>query len=95
MQPGVELDRAIHTKLFGLVEDSIVPPYSTEEAEANKVKAKIKSLWGKPIVCGETRLRPKKWFARYDSDPSTSTEVLAESYPLAICRLAIVLAERR
>jgi hypothetical protein len=37
----------------------------------------------------------RKFFARYDSDPSTATEALAETEPLAICRLALVLIKRR
>jgi hypothetical protein len=36
----------------------------------------------------------KRFFARYDSDPSTATEVLAETEPLAICRLALILLKR-
>jgi hypothetical protein len=54
----------------------------------------LKSNFGKPIVIGQTRMANKKFFARYDSDPSTATEVLAETEALAICRLALILLKR-
>jgi hypothetical protein len=92
---GTELDGLIHERLF--VENSKGQPlnYSSSIQLADKVKAKVKSLYGHPVVAGETKSRPKRFFARFENDPSTSTEVLAETYPLAICRLALLLSEKR
>lgn len=36
----------------------------------------------------------RTWFARSEWEPENPTEVLAESYPLAICRWAILLEQR-
>lgn len=67
-------------------------PYSTDAKAADKVRARIKSLYGYSVSTGETRLRaPRRFFARLESGPSTSTEVLADTVPLAICRLALVM----
>ena len=89
---GPELDAIIHRKLFGQnAENVTVPPYSTNSSESSKVRSKLKSNFGHPIVLGQTRMANKRFFARYDSDPSTATEVLAETEPLAICRLAAIL----
>ena len=92
---GPELDVIIHRKLFGHpAENEQAPPYSTNPSESSKVRSKLKSNFGKPIVIGQTRMSTKRYFARYDSDPSTATEVLAESEALAICRLALILLRR-
>lgn len=92
--PGSELDLWIHANLFK-GEGSPVLPYSTEEKAAEKVRARIKSLYGHRVETGTTRLRSTPFFARFESGPSTSTEVLAESLPLAICRLALVVGSKR
>ena len=92
---GPELDAIIHRKLFGQnAENESAPPYSTNSSESSKVRSKLKSNYGHPIVIGQTRMSNKRFFARYDSDPSTATEVLAESEALAICRLALILLRR-
>ena len=92
---GPELDAIIHRKLFGQnAENEQAPPYSTSSSESSRVRSKLKSNYGRPIVIGQTRMSNKRFFARYDSDPSTATEVLAESEPLAICRLALILLRR-
>jgi len=89
------LDKLIHTRLFGENDsDANVPAYSTDSSASGKVRSKLKSLYGHPIVVGTTRMSGRKHFARYDSDPSTATEVLAETEPLALCRLAAVLLKR-
>lgn len=93
--PGPELDEIIHRKLFSQeAGNERVPPYSTDRSEGLKVRSKLKSQYGYPIIVGETRMSNRKFFARYDSDPSTATEVLADSEPLAICRLALILTRR-
>jgi hypothetical protein len=92
---GPELDELIHRKLFGQNnENEKAPPYSTTRPDSSKVRSKLKSQYGHPIVVGQTRMASKRFFARYDSDPSTATEVLAETEPLAICRLALILLKR-
>ena len=92
---GPELDEIIHRKLFGQnSEDGKAPPYSTNVSDSSKVRSRLKSNYGHPIVIGQTRMAAKRHFARYDSDPSTATEVLAETEALALCRLAAVLLKR-
>jgi hypothetical protein len=92
---GPELDEIIHRKLFGQnSENGKVPSYSSDASESSKVRSRLKSNYGHPIIIGQTRLATKRYFARYDSDPSTATEVLAETEPLAICRLALILLRR-
>ena len=92
---GPEMDAIIHRRLFGQNgESDRVPPYSTSSSESSKVRTRLKSNYGHPIIVGQTRMTNKRFFARYDSDPSTATEVLAETEPLAICRLALILLRR-
>jgi hypothetical protein len=91
--PGPELDKWIHAKLFPN-ENSSPPPYSTDDKAAEKVRSRLKILYGHRVETGTTRLRHTPYFARFDTGPSTSTEALAESLPLAICRLALVVALR-
>jgi hypothetical protein len=89
------LDKLIHTRLFGQNDtDDAIPAYSVDASASAKVRSKLKSTFGHPIIIGQTRMAGRKHFARYDSDPSTATEVLAETEPLAICRLAALLLKR-
>lgn len=85
---GKELD-AVVTEL--LYPGSEPLPFSTDTRLADKVKAQLKALYGFPIVEGKTRLPGRKYFARFESGPSTSTEVLAETREVAICRLAVLI----
>jgi hypothetical protein len=89
---GPELDELIHERIFR--ESSNALSYSTSMKFADKLRARIKTLYGCRVVVGETQLRAKPYFARFESGPSTSTEVLADSVPLALCRLALLLSER-
>jgi hypothetical protein len=92
---GPELDEVIHRRLFGQkTENESIPGYSTNPADSARVRSKLKSNYGHPIVVGQTRMANRRFFARYDSDPSTATEVLAETEPLALCRLALLLMKR-
>ena len=85
----------IHARLFGKGDEvDKAPAYSTDASFGSKVRARLKSVYGHPIIVGQTRMAGRKHFARYDSDPSTATEVLAETEPLAICRLAAILLKR-
>ena len=88
---GTELDRLIQRQIMGLGDEDC-PPYSTDERAARQVLTKLKSSSGKSIVVGKTALRQTRWFARYETDASDGTEVLAESLALAICRLALLRA---
>jgi hypothetical protein len=90
---GPQTDRAIHRRYFA--SDSAVLPYSTDEEAASKVKSRIKALYGYPVQTGQTKTRPRQYFARFESGPSTATEVLADSAALAICRLGLVIALAR
>jgi hypothetical protein len=93
--PGPELDDIIHRGLFGgKNENGRTPSYSTTASESSRVRTRLKANYGHPIVVGQTRMTTKRFFARYESDPSTATEVLAETEPLAICRLALILLKR-
>jgi hypothetical protein len=89
MPAGPELDQLIHTRVMGLA-DNEHPTYSTDERAARRVLARIKAESGRTVVVGKTALRNARYFARYETDPSDGTEVLAESLPLAICRLALI-----
>ena len=91
---GPELDEWVHRNLFG-EQGSAIPSYSTDERAAEKVRARIKALYGHRVQTGTTKLRNTPFFARIESGPSTSTETLAESLPLALCRLALVAWSRR
>ncbi len=69
--------------------------YSTDEKAAEKLRARLKSLYGHKVETGLTSVRTARYFARLESGPSTSTETLAETFPLAVSRLALVVAMRR
>ncbi len=66
------------------------PPYSTDESAARRVLARLRNVAGQPVIVGRTSMRKHRWFARYETDPSDGTEVLAETMELAICRLALL-----
>lgn len=89
---GPELDELIHRHCFGSEGD--IQAYSTDAKAADRVRARVKSQFGYAVSTGETRLRSRRYFARLESGPSTATEVLAETVPLAICRLALVMSMR-
>jgi hypothetical protein len=91
---GEEMDRYIHERLFGESVEGDCPSYSTDDRLSQRVKRKLRSDYSTSITTGKTRIKAKPFFARYGSDPSTSTEVLAESMPLAICRMALLLLQR-
>ena len=88
------LDREIHEHIHGESAEGSPPPYSSNDREAERLRRRLKSDYGTSITTGKTRIKSKPYFARYGSDPSTSTEVLADTYPLSICRLALLLMQR-
>jgi hypothetical protein len=90
---GPELDAAVHSLLFASVNGQSRPSYSTDEKLTTKVKAKIEQTYGQRVVIGRTKLRNQPYFARYETGPSTSTEVVAETGALAVARLALIVAQ--
>ena len=91
---GAELDRLIHLKLFRPKEKEPSPPYSIREDEVSTIAKRLEEVYERKIVTGTLRVRPRKYFARYESGPSTATEVVAETLPLAVCRLAVILMDK-
>ncbi len=88
---GPDLDQLIHTRLFGETIPDRYPAYSTDEECAMDAFRALRKRHDSSAVIGKTRISGRRhYFARYGSDPSTSTEVLAESKPLAICRLILL-----
>ena len=85
---GPELDRFLHERLFTATCAAQVPPYSSDKSLARKVEACLRKEGQSSVTIGQTRGKHQRCFARIGSDPSTSTEVLADTYALAICRLA-------
>jgi len=92
VEEGPELDQFLHRELFR-ADPAIeaAPAYSTDLAASARVKARLRTINGYPVVVGRVSSRRLQYFARLDSDPSTATETIAETEPLAICRLAAVL----
>jgi hypothetical protein len=91
---GPALDAFVHRLVLEKKTEEPCPSYSTDPAEAERVRAQIKARFGAVITTGKTRITTRPWFARYGTDPSGSTEVLAETLPLAICRLALLRVSR-
>jgi hypothetical protein len=92
--PGPALDKLIHSQIFKASASVPFKPYSTSESGAAELRRELALLWGYPIVVGRSHIRHKSWFARCESDPSTCTEVLAETWPLAVARLAAIFVEK-
>ena len=94
MPAGANLDRRIHRELFAGQPGETVPSYSTDLDSSQLVVKGLREKYGVEISCGRTRWSKRPWFARWGSDTSTSTEVIAETLPIAICRLALIMAEK-
>ena len=88
---GPELDRLVHEKVFEAKQPTDIPHYSSDDTLAKSVFKELKRQVDSSVVIGKTKSQhAKRYFARYGRDPSTSTEVLAETLPLAIYRLAVL-----
>lgn len=98
MPPGRDLDRCVADLLDGPNgtngHDS-PPPFSTDDGEADRLRSRLEELFGKPVTVGRTRTARFPYFARFESGASTSTEVVAESVPLAVARLALIVSANR
>lgn len=89
---GPELDLRIHQEILGIDDTENVPPYSTDDQLAKLVLKSIRKRRSRTFKTGTTHIKGGTWFfARYGTDPSTSTEVLSESFALSVCRLALVI----
>jgi hypothetical protein len=96
VEAGPELDEFLHRELFHADPAlTAAPPYSINHAESAQIKNRLRAIKGYPIVVGRVGTRRVQYFARLDSDPSTATEAIAETEPLAICRLAAVLLMKK
>lgn len=92
ISPGPVLDSLIHQEVLGL--NGQPDRYSTDDRAAQKTYSFLRSALGRKLKCGHSQIRGKPWFARYENDANGGTEVLAETYPLAICRLALLTKAR-
>jgi hypothetical protein len=90
-EPGPELDAVIHLRLLKLsVLAGPCPAYSTDKDTAKRVLSVLRT--GKPsVVVGRTSLEGRRsWFARYERNAMDGTEVFADTFALAVCRLALL-----
>jgi hypothetical protein len=92
---GQDLDTLIHARVMGRGAEGTLPAYSSERKAALKVIGRLESLFGIAIVYGETSEGHSRSFARYGVRTGRPTEVVADSLPLAICRLALVCMEEK
>ena len=88
--PGHDLDLLVHKLVLHAKPNGHCPSYSTDDGAAETVRKALKKQFKTEIISGRTRLKGKTWFARYETNLSDGTEVLAETYPLAVCRLALL-----
>jgi hypothetical protein len=91
---GRELDLHIHCHILKRDADEQCPRYSTDSKQADELKRRVEEDFHIKIVTGTTGIRGKQWFARYEIDKGNPTEALAETYPLAICRLVMLRTSR-
>jgi hypothetical protein len=89
-----ELDAYIHCQILNYATAGECPKYSTDQADADRLKKRIENEFKIKIVCGMTSMRGKPWFARYEIAEGNPTEALADTYALAICRLVLLRAKR-
>lgn len=89
---GPGLDLRIQREIFGIDNAETAPAYSTDDHLAKQVLKQIRRKRSRALATGTPHIRGEDWyFARYGTDPSTSTEVLSESLALSVCRLALVI----
>jgi hypothetical protein len=89
IEAGRDLDQLIETLVMGSGA-AIAPAYSDDDRAARLVLNRLKELTRARVIVGRTALRDRRWFARYETDPSNGTEVFAPTAALAICRLALL-----
>lgn len=94
-EAGPELDSLIHHQVLGNPRTEASPCYSTDSEQAEELKKMMEARYGTTFTCGRTSIRGKAWFARYEIDRGNPTEVIAETYALAVCRLTLLRTVRR
>ncbi|MHC1766839.1 MAG: hypothetical protein AB9869_21455 [Verrucomicrobiia bacterium] len=88
---GRDLDARVHLTFMRETSDpALCPRYSTDMRDAREVLRRLRQSYSRPVICGRTTLADRSWFVRAMTDSQRGTEVLAESLPLAICRLAAI-----
>ena len=91
MMAGHELDTLIHWRIMKQVSPRVTcPAYSSEDKQAKKVLAALRHLGRGCVIIGRTHLEGKGWFARYETNAMDGTEVFAETFALAVCRIAML-----
>jgi hypothetical protein len=86
---GRELDAFIHHQVLCRPLSANYPEYSTEPAVAHGLRNDLQRLYGYPIIAGQTN-GLRRWFARCAISSGDPTEVIADTYALAVCRLALL-----
>ncbi len=91
------LDNIIHQHLFaGAENEADCPSYSSRRQNGLQVADALEALFGISIRLGRLRVKEHKmYFARAGREKESATEILAVSLSLAICRLAILLMQRK
>ena len=90
-EAGPELDAFIHIHVMKEVSlTSNCPPYSSNDKLANKVVVAVRASGRGSVITGRTTLKGRTWFARYETNTMDGAEVFAETYALAICRMALL-----
>src|SRR5690348_1456848 len=90
-EPGPALDRFIHERVMKESNTAgACPAYSGDEKSARKVLSTLRALGKGSIIVGRTDLEGRTWFARYETDAMNGTEVFADTFALAVCRMALL-----
>lgn len=86
---GPELDQRLNQVFFlGELDEAL--SFSTNRKAAELLKRKLENQFKHKVVVGNTSWG-RGFFARLETDPSTSVEALGDTYELALARLANVL----
>ncbi|MBI2948650.1 MAG: hypothetical protein HYY23_13485 [Verrucomicrobia bacterium] len=89
-----ELDAFIHYQVLKNASTSDCPHYSTDSTTAEHLRRRLAQDYNLRIVTGRTSVPGRTWFAQAELEPGHPTRVLTESFPLCICRLAMLLARK-
>ncbi len=92
--PGPQLDGIIHEQIMKMaVSSNGYPAYSNDTKLAKRVLGKLESANNRRVTIGRTHVENRTWFARFETNSMDGTEVLAETFALAVCRLALLHLE--
>src|SRR5438132_14349861 len=86
---GPQLDRIVHHEILNRSESDPPFAYASEACAARAVERASRAAGTARIVGGRSKGKGRLWFARYEDDPITA-EVWADTYPSAICPLALL-----